>query len=182
MVLAAASDYFNAFFKPNFADSNAKEHFIKDVDGPTLEKIVNCCYTGGIALDDQNVYAIIRVANYLRIEYIEKRCIDYISKKLRWDNCVFVYRIADMLGSTILKTESIATICRDLKKMDPNQLRQMDAKLMLEVLKSDKIEADEETIFKKLKEWVESNEKENAQYIPGLMEQIDIERISGLVS
>lgn len=87
-----------------------------------------------------------------------------------------------MLGSTILKTESIATICRDLKKMDPNQLRQMDAKLMLEVLKSDKIEADEETIFKKLKEWVESNEKENAQYIPGLMEQIDIERISGLVS
>lgn len=182
MVLATTSDYFNARFKSNFPDNNTKEHIVEDVDGPTLKKIVDCCYTGDLALNGLCVYDIVTVANYLRIEYIEKRCIDYLSRKLSWKNCVSSYRTADMFSLNTLKTDSFAMICKELKRIDPNQLRQMDDKLILEVLKSDKIEADEEMIFRKLKEWVEGNETDNSKYVPELMEHIKLEHISGSVS
>lgn len=169
-------------FRSNFADSKREEYTVKDVDGPTLNKIVDCCYTGDIVLDDRCVYNIIAVANFLRFSYIEHKCIKYLTGKLSSQNCVTQYTLADWFSLLDLKTKSFEMVCKRFSVIPPNQVEEINPSQLLDVLKSDKILTTEEVVFFKLKEWVEGNERERSKYVPDLMKYVQLKRIHGNVS
>lgn len=180
-IMAAASGFFATMFESNFSDSKNKEYVVQNMDGASLKKIVHCCHTGQITIDDKCVYDIIKVANYLQLLYIEKKCFEHLTRSLRIDNCVSHHNIADSLNLSNLKTKSIEMISKDFAGIGANQLQQMEAKLLIDVLKSAKIEAPEETVFSQLKEWVEGNIKDRSKHVQSLIGYIQLERISGKV-
>lgn len=182
LILAAASEFFAALFEPNFADSNNKEYIVKDLDGPSLKKIVDCCYTGVITFSDQSAYDIIKVANYLRLSHIEQKCVEYFTKILNCENCVSQYITADSLSLSIWKTKTFELICQKFKQISTQEWRRLNSTQFLNVLKSNTIEAPEEMVFTKLKEWVESDDSERSKYVPELMKYIQLNRIDGNVS
>lgn len=95
---------------------------------------------------------------------------------------MFHYMIAAKFSFLDLKTEAFEMICKVFKSIDPVQLQRMDDKLMLDILKSDKVEATEETIFVKLREWIQGNEKERSKFAQPLTKHIQLHRITGKVS
>lgn len=183
-VLAATCGYFSGLFKPNFADSNGQEHVVDFVDGPALEKIVQFCYTGEIALDEKDVGDILRAANLLCFDYIERKCAAYLRRKLNLNNCVPRYMLArhEELGLLELKADAFEFICVNFKSFTEAQLHQVDKELMEEILQSENIQASEDNVFLKLISWAECNGGERFQFVPGLMKKIQLHRIDGKVS
>lgn len=173
--MAAASGFFAAMFDANHA--HITEFTVHNLKGKTLKKIVDCFYTGKITLDHQCVYDIKKVAKQLSLSHIERKCDEYSADELRWENCVsYYYMCTD--GVSVRKAKSIEMICKGFERLTPYHLEQMEVELLLHVLRSDKIEAPEEVVFGKIKDWVGSNEAERAQYVPGLMKITQLERIS----
>lgn len=87
--------------------------------------------------------------------YIENECLEYLKIKLSVKNRVSHNMIAVKFSFSDLKAEAFKLICKVFKWIAPNQLQQMDDKRMLDILKSDKVEAPEETVFVKLHEWIQ---------------------------
>lgn len=181
-VMAAASDYFAAMFESNFADSKNKEYVVHDVDGKTLQKIVQCCYTGEIVLDGGCVFDVIKAADYLGFLFTSYKCVKYLLSTLALENCVSYIECAEQFNLDEVRTQSVELICKQFDQITPNQLQEMSAKILHDVLKSDKIEAPEEMVFDKLKEWADGNEAERSADVPNLVKHIQFERICGNVS
>lgn len=78
--------------------------------------------------------------------------------------------------------ESKKMIIKNFEQITTHQLRQLNTLQFLDILKSDKIEAREQIIFTKLKEWVDGNEDERSKYVPECMKHIQLNRINGDVS
>jgi len=55
VVLAACSPYFCAMFTGDMSESKAKKIEIKDVDGRTLNKLIDYIYTAEIEVTEENV-------------------------------------------------------------------------------------------------------------------------------
>lgn len=182
LVIAAACEFFATKFESNFADSSNNEYIVVDLDGPTLQKIVDYCYTGEITLDEKCVYDIVKAANFLRFLFLEDECDGYLRSTLAMENVVYRYMLADSLVLSILKTKSLGMICKNFKQIATIRLEQLDAPLFLDVLKSDKIEASEELVFSQLQKWVEHDEEERSKCVPELIKHIQLNRINGNVS
>lgn len=155
---------------------------MNNVDGKTLKKIVDCCYSGHIELDGQCTPEIIRVANYLRFTHIEAKCEQFMMNLLCGRTCVAIYNLAEQYSYQNLKTKSFEIICKEFKQISESDLQQMDKLLLVNVLKSNAIEAPEYIVFNKMKEWVEGNDEERSKYVPELMYYIQLNRIDGNVS
>lgn len=178
--MAACSGTLAAFFESS-STLYSREYHVENVDGKNLKKIVNCCYTGKITLDHDCVVDIKKVANQLGLTYLDAKCDEYFAGKLSCENCVpYYYMCAD--GLCVWKTKTFEMICKEFKRLTPYHLQQMEIELILHVLRSNKIDAPEELVFGKIKDWVASNEAKRAQYIPGLMNNIRFERIDEIVS
>lgn len=180
-ILAASSDYFKAMFESDFADSKNKDHIVTGMNGATLQRFIGGIYSGYIELDDDCAHDIITVANFLRFPHIEKKCVEYLENTLSCENCVSHYKLADRISCTNLAATSVRMICKSFRQISSAQLLQMNATLLLEVLRSDQIKAPEEMVFNKLKEWVETNEEERSKHVEELMKCIQLERIDGKV-
>ncbi|XP_072584634.1 kelch-like protein 3 isoform X7 [Vulpes vulpes] len=78
VVLAACSPYFCAMFTGDMSESKAKKIEIKDVDGRTLNKLIDYIYTAEIEVTEENVQvfeAVISWINYekeTRLEHMAK--------------------------------------------------------------------------------------------------------------
>lgn len=181
-VLAAASGFFAALYKPNFADSENKEFTVRNVDGAALKKIVDCCYSGRIELDDDCVHDIAKMANFMGFAYIERKCVEYLDDSLNWQNCVNYYMLADQLNYQNLRSKSLEMICQEFMDITLHQIARLDKSQLLDILKSDEIEAPEEMVFDYVQKWVECDEDERSAHVAELMNHIQLKYISGEVN
>lgn len=163
--MAAASGYFAAMFDAN--DTGFTQFTVANLNCTTLKKIVDCCYTGRITFDHECVFDIIKAEKDLGFSHIERKCNDYFTDILNYQNCVY--------------SKSFEMICREFTRIHRIQFQRMGVEQLLELLKSNKIEATEETVFSKLKDWIEGYKGDKSKCVPQLIGCIQLDRISGVV-
>lgn len=181
--MAAASDLFATKFFPTSADSKNKEFTVEDVDGATLKKVIDCCYTGQIALDEKIACEVIILANNLCFSYIENKCAEYLMSTISRENCGRLLTIADRTNVQNFVTKSIEFISKEFAHIESDQLLEINSfSLFSAILESDKIEAPEEIVFNRFKQWLDDKKNERSKLVCPLMINIQLYRISGQVS
>ncbi|KAK6022329.1 BTB/POZ domain protein, partial [Ostertagia ostertagi] len=72
VVLAASSNYFKAMFTNDMAESRMDEIEMVNIKAPTLETLVNYCYTGRIEISGTNVLSILPAAGLLQLNEVQE--------------------------------------------------------------------------------------------------------------
>lgn len=70
--MMSASKYFRALLGPYFKEGHDNEVIISNIDGPTLNLIINYCYSGKIQITDDNIMEIVSAASAM--ELVLLRC------------------------------------------------------------------------------------------------------------
>ena len=83
-VLVSLSPYIAGLLTSGLAESatQSQELTLEDMDGRAVEAVVDCMYSGKLALSSHTVTAVIRVANILQVGAAEKAAAEFFASKL----------------------------------------------------------------------------------------------------
>ena len=99
LVLAASSIYFKAMFSGGFRENNkCKEVFIDNVNGPTLQSIVDFMYSSQIYIKESNVQNLLIAAKMLQMEQIVNACCVFLELNFEPGNCLGIEEFAKTYG------------------------------------------------------------------------------------
>lgn len=83
--------------------------------------------------------------------------------------------VADKYDFAGLRQRGLDVVCGKFEMLPTVEFQRLDQRLLQEILKSDKIQAAEEFVLKRLLEWFENEEEERRQYMPKLLKLIRLE-------
>lgn len=173
-IMAASSEYFRDMFKANPGNN---ELTIKAIGGSLLKLIIGFCYTGRIALTEENVDDIMAAASTMQLTMLEQKCNQFWEMNFSDSNLVFTLLRADKFDLEDLRKETLKKICNDFENIPVAELNQLSEHIFREMLSSGRIAVCETIIFDRLMQWVNENPIDRAEYVSSLLKCIKLERI-----
>ena len=91
MVLSCYCSFFNQIFASETNNQvNDSVVDIADVDGKSLELLIQYIYTGQICIDSDNVFDILSATQHLELDEIKEFCFEFLEKYMTPDNCITI--------------------------------------------------------------------------------------------
>lgn len=151
-------------------EKDSNEVVINDIDGKTLQSVVECIYTGRIDVNENNVRTLLAAASFFLFSHLVQKCTEFLTQSgaVNESNCVGINELAMKYSFAKLKEYLFGYIIRNFLKISKNdELNRMSKEGLVEVLKSDLLENDsEEDIFNALVKWVRFDlEKRKSEFL-----------------
>ena len=104
VIMAGFSDYFNAMFNGDLAETIQDVIHIRNVDPDALSAIIDYAYTGKLEIRVDNVENLLTVACLLQVETVKLRCSEFMRQHLHSTNCLGIRAFAEVHGCEQLFT------------------------------------------------------------------------------
>lgn len=178
LILTAASNYFAASLGTNFREGSNSEFLMEDTDGTTLKSIIDFLYTGCINLTEENVGKFFAIASGVALDLLEDKCCRFYLDNLDATNAIATWVIADKFNNANLCQKAFGFVCESFEDVPAAEIQELEHRLLLQFLKSDKIRASEEFVLDRLLDWMKYKESDREQHMPELLRLIQLKRIS----
>lgn len=167
--------YFRMMFNGNFKETQLDEIPLPDVNGNQLRTLIDFCYTGVIAITQQNVYDILSVASPLGFTHIEIKCAEFLSNHLNASNCLTIWAAVDRY----LNFKDLVEMAMNYAKVhfveviETDEFFELDSNRLLILLTSDDLNVwSEEDVFQAMVNWVIYNEEVRAAHVHELLSAV----------
>ena len=104
VIMAGFSDYFDAMFNGDLAETIQDEVHIRNVDPDALASLVDFAYTGELEMRVDNVENLLTVACLLQVESVKQNCSGFMEQHLHSTNCLGIRAFAEGHGCKELFT------------------------------------------------------------------------------
>ncbi|XP_007904738.2 kelch-like protein 2 [Callorhinchus milii] len=174
VVLAACSSYFHAMFTGEMSESKARRVRIKEVDGWTLNMLIDYVYTAEIQVTEENVQVLLPAAGLLQLQDVRKTCCDFLESQLHPTNCLGIRSFADMHACTELLNQantyaeqhfSEVVFGEEFLNLGIDQVCSLIASDMLTI-------SSEEKVFEAVIGWVRHDKEARQEHMARLMEHV----------
>lgn len=113
---------------------------------------------------------------------LEKKCSDFWTKRLRFENWVDIYIKADKYTLTELKSRIFQLICESFERVPAGDLARVDQISFRDVLKYEKIQVPEQFLFARLQRWIAHDPIERVKFVVEFIKYIRLEHLPGQVT
>jgi hypothetical protein len=164
VVLAMASKMWRAEFgRSGMAESKSKEVEVGDVSFAALKAIVDFTYTGNVELSGSSVVAIIKAANLLQVDAVERAAVQFLVERLDAGNVLSAMALGEHLSAgkigRDLQKKSRAWVNKNFGLLAPEpSFLQLPVAELAGVVESDDLATPEEKIFAAVMAWVKEDE------------------------
>lgn len=181
LVMSATSKYFAALLGPSYKEGSKSEVTLVDIDGATLNAIVDYCYTEKIEINAGNIYDVVHAASSLEFPEIEEQIDDFCCYKLDLKNCIELLTMADIYTLTNLWQKGMRFWAQNFDRLPLSSMPNLDEKVLQKLLAFDEIEIAEERIFHHVSKWIQRNKKKRACF-PDILKLIRLKHITTKVN
>lgn len=183
VVLASGSPY----FKDAFLEANAKSEDLnndslelKDLKFDALKTVVEYIYSGSLLVSLDDAMDVLTVCDKLELEMGKDICEDQLHKALSRDNCVRLYRIANVknLGAVVEKArELMVQNFSYITKSD--DFVNLSYEEIMDFFRSASLaEPNRNAVFEAAVAWVKHDEENRKARFSALLETVDLTRCS----
>ncbi|XP_045650589.1 kelch-like protein 3 isoform X5 [Ursus americanus] len=174
VVLAACSPYFCAMFTGDMSESKAKKIEIKDVDGRTLNKLIDYIYTAEIEVTEENVQVLLPAASLLQLMDVRQNCCDFLQSQLHPTNCLGIRAFADVHTCTDLLQQANAYAEQHFPEvMLGEEFLSLSLDQVCSLISSDKLTvSSEEKVFEAVISWINYEKETRLEHMAKLMEHV----------
>lgn len=180
IVLSVCSPFFNAMFNSDMKEKNEKEVTINEVDGETLELLINYCYLGTININEDNVERILSTACRFQMSNVVSACSNFLGKQLHFSNAIGFKVFAEQQSCSDLYDISLKFVESHFMEIyqKSEEFLQLSVEQLGNLLKSDDINViSEEDVFKALIKWISFSD-DRKQYISTLLPLVKLQLLS----
>lgn len=141
---------------------------------------MECCYTNQIALNGDNVVAVVDVASFLQMVELVDICTRYYRNIMQTSNCLAAWMIAEKYGLDDLKSFASTFIYRYIGKVVKcEEFMHLNSAHLCEILKSDELKIDgEERVFSIIMQWIRHDKEERKGLFETLVRHVRLQHIS----
>lgn len=156
--MASASDYFKATFSHDMLESRQEFVDLKGLSRKGVQPLVKFSYTGKLSLSILNIEEVICAATFLQMVAAIDLCIDYLKRKLTFENSEALLSIADHLSIDSLKSYYRTYILDNfLAFSETDAFLKLDTDTLTDYLIDDKLRTPKEiNLLKAALKWYEA--------------------------
>ncbi|KAF1770442.1 hypothetical protein GCK72_002261 [Caenorhabditis remanei] len=155
VVLSSCSSYFLSMFTSQMSECYMKIP-MEEIEPPTLEALVEFCYTGSISIDDSNVQDILPAAGLLQLHEVQSACCEYLKRQLDPSNCLGIRAFADTHSCKELLSSADEFALKNFSSViGKEEFLLLTVESLTTIIRSDKLNAaSEELVFSAVIQWV----------------------------
>ena len=179
MVLSCFSKFFELMFLSPMKERYQDTVVINELDGESVNSLIEYIYTGSIDINAGNVMALLSSADFLQMDDIKKFCFEYFKTTLSVENCleIFISSVTYNNPSPLNKTlELISNNFDVISEKDTFRSLSKD-KLDSLLSKISKYDVQKESIYLAVLNWVKHDEGRK-QYFASLFLTFDLCKFS----
>ncbi|XP_060861689.1 kelch-like protein 3 isoform X2 [Metopolophium dirhodum] len=173
VILASHSNYFNKMFTGNFKDTQLLEVKNVEITPNSLELLLDFLYTSQLTINDSNVQDLLTASDFLLLNDVKKECLNYIEQTIDIDNFMTVKSIYDINKIRDLHELFLSYILKNYNNIiKSNTFLSFSFELMMELIQSDDLCAEEEEVYESTMMWLKHDLKKRLKYMPQLIKSI----------
>ena len=174
VIMAGFSDYFDAMFNGDLAETVQAEICIRDVDPDALATIVDYAYTASLEIQVDNVENLLSVACLLQVETVKKQCCDFMKQHLHPSNCLGIRSFAEGHGcQDLFLAADKFTQENFLQVVECKEFPMVNGEQLVELLASDDLNVNtEEEVFASMEKWVQVDCEKRKPYVTRALRNI----------
>lgn len=168
-------------FNSPLKESHAKEVQIQNVDGETLDLLVNYCYTGTLSINEENVEKILSTSCHFQMPNVIQACSNFLGKQLHVSNAIGFTLFAEQQNCDDLYQLSLSFTAKNFMEI----VQKSDEYLRLNVdqlsilLKNNELNvSSEEEVFKALLKWLQHDESKRKMHIQLLLPLVKLSQLT----
>lgn len=162
---------------PNFCEGGKNEIVLKDIDGPTLQLLIDFCYTGRTTITRDNVEELIDAAASMEFVRLEQDCCKFLIDNMAVNNCLDALFIAEKYNSKELSNKSLKFIRDHFGHVPIADVVEISYANFTELLKYEDHKIHESIVFDRLVQWIDHDRKERTKYVASLVKYIRLQHI-----
>ena len=150
VILAATSSYFKHMFSSEMRESKSDEVRMSDMTCETIRCILKYLYTTELDVNSDNALEVLRAANLLCLESLEKECCVVLLGPMSEKSAVEYALLTEQYGMTSLLDSSVGYLVKHCKYLMNNGLcDQLGLQAFQKLVESDHLDVkDEQEVFK----------------------------------
>lgn len=171
-------------FEPHWKESGQTEVSIGGVPGNILQKLIEYCYIGKIAIDSACVEELTKASSMLQFSEVEMNCTEFYAQKLCASNCLGVREFADQHNLVRLREMAHEFVLENFVQVSQcDEFYQLNVEQLSELLSDDDLNAQgEKNVLNALMNWLKHDvDGRKASFAP-LLDYVRSEHIKDLVS
>lgn len=166
-VLAASSPYFRAMFTGCLAESSKEKIKLGDIEGESLQEVIEFMYTSSVSINDDNVESLLKAASVFQLIEIVNVCCEFLKEQLHPSNCLGIAALADTFSCEELLNEANKFTVKNFNEVvkfdEFNQLTLEEVKTLL--LDENISVRSEEDVFQAAIDWLSVTSEPRNMYI-----------------
>ena len=178
MILSCYSKVFERMFRSQMKEQYQDAIEIKDFDGEAIKLLIDFIYIRKVNIDQDNVMKLLKASHFLQLEEVTEFCFDFLESGLMVDNCLdilsaymlykpessldSVYRFIDENINKVVKTDRF-------KSLSKNELVAIIQNLN---------NAEQASIYKAVRMWVEHDSEHRSEDFPSLFWLINLDGLT----
>ena len=178
MILSCYSKVFEKMFRSQMKEQYQDAIEIKDFDGEAIKLLIDFIYKREISIDQDNVMKLLKASHFLQLDEVTEFCFSFLEGGLMVDHCL------DILSAYMLyKPESSLDnvyrfIVESIEKIVEIDRFKSLSKDELVVIIPNLNNAEQASIYKAIRIWVEHDSEHRSKNFPCLFNLIDLDSLT----
>ncbi|XP_038575057.1 kelch-like protein 18 [Micropterus salmoides] len=174
IVLAASIPYFHAMFTNDMVECKQDEILMHGMDPSALEALINFAYSGHVAIDQQNVQALLIGSSFLQLQNVKDACCSFLQERLHPKNCLGVRQFAETMMCTTLYDSASSFLHQHFVEVSVSEeFLGLRTEEVLELVGCDELNIKaEEQVYEAVLAWVHHDRDRRESLLPELLSKI----------
>ncbi|KAK3084794.1 hypothetical protein FSP39_019136 [Pinctada imbricata] len=133
---------------------------LADTNAEVFKSLLKFIYTGEIKLDLERATEMVEMAAFLQVKSLQKICEEYLIPLISDENCVKLWKTADLNNCELLRRESLGKILTNFPSISTTtEYYDLDIEELVKIISQEDLYiANEEDLCKSLFKWVDKDE------------------------
>uniref|UniRef100_A0A1B0ACE0 Kelch-like protein diablo n=1 Tax=Glossina pallidipes TaxID=7398 RepID=A0A1B0ACE0_GLOPL len=174
VALTFASPYFAAMLNNDMKEKATGSVNLQDENVTTVKTVVEYIYSGVITLTETNVQSLLSLSSLFQLEWLNKKCQDFLKCNVKLTNCFEVRNVADTYSC-----KELLGYCQNyiLEHFDEiihgDELLSLSFEEVMKLIKSEKLSVKfEDNAYKAVIKWIKHNLDEPKLHLTELMSHV----------
>ena len=178
MILSCYSKVFERIFRSQMKEQYQDAIEIEDFDGEAIKLLIDFIYIREISIDQDNVMKLLKASHFLQLDEVTEFCFRFLEGGLTVDHCL------DILSAHMLyKPESsLHNVYRFInenidKVVETNRFKSLSKNELVAIIPNLN-NAEQTSIYKAVRIWVEYDSEHRSEEFPSLFQLIDLDSLT----